>query len=178
MRPLVHRLPVLFAAVLALFLSGCILSEGPLFDTADAVTPLEPGRYEARERADDGTFKPTGKAVTLTLAGTTYTMSEEGQDPVPFTLYEEADGLFVAMAHDPDEPEAGYAPLRIEGGEIVFWAAVCEVAEDNGVLANYPQIENDGLSCTLPDKDTLVAFLGAYAATAQPDFRYVLVNRT
>ena len=174
------RLASLVRAVLAgvagLLLCGCILSPEPLLDAASAVTPLSAGTYQAMARQDDGTFAPEEDNVQIELNGNVYTMIE-GEDRLDFTLHEAPGGLLIGMTTDKDTSETGYAVLRLDCKEIVFWAAVCEVAEDGGIVEKYPGIETDGLSCTIPDRDTLVAFLSDYAAVAQADFRYVPLGR-
>lgn len=169
--PLTTLIRFALVGAACLFVSGCILSPAPLFDEADAVTPLTPGKYTERSRQEDGSFRDEA-VVTLALNGKVYALSgDDERDPVNFTLHDGGNGLLIAMAIE--EGEGGYAIVRAEGEEIVNWASVCEVADDLGVLANYPGIENDGLSCSVPDAGTLKAFLTDYAAAAKPDFRYV-----
>ena len=55
------------------------------------------------------------------------------------------------------------------------WAAACDVASDIGVLADFPGVEDGEGNCMIPDRDTLIAFMTAYASKAEPDYKYVPV---
>lgn len=159
------------AAVLCMVLAGCIVSPTRFFDPEEGLTPLEPRRYEEQARQEDGTYVRED-TVTLELEDTTYTLTgDDNRDPVSFTLHDAGEGLLIAMALEGEE--AGYALVRIEEDAVLMWAAVCQVADTQGIVAAYPGIEDDGLSCTIPDRETLVAFMRDYAGAAEPDFRYI-----
>lgn len=165
----------LAVATFSLVLTACIISPQALFDEASAITPLATGSYEEQVRDSDGGFFAEA-IVTLERDGLVYTLTgDDGRDPVSFTLHDGDDGLIIAMAVE--EGEAGYAILRIDGDQILHWASVCEVAADEGVLADFPAIEDDGLSCTIPDLATLTAFMTAYAGKLPPDYTFVAISQ-
>lgn len=159
--------PLLFAALL---LAGCIVSESPLFDAEHGITPIAAGRYDELMRGDDGGFEQVD-TVTLAVEGNVYTLNgDDGRNPVHFTMHDAGKGLIVAMTVE--DGEAGYALLRAEDGEILHWAAVCEVASKLGIVEDHPGVEDDGLNCTIRDRETLVSLMRDYASHAQPDYRY------
>ncbi|MCB1477262.1 MAG: hypothetical protein KDJ53_14610 [Rhodobiaceae bacterium] len=165
------RIASVVAASIAL--AGCILSQGALFDSADAITPVAQGVYKEMARGESNAFEEVA-TVNVAIDGKTYNVSsEDGREPAIFTMHDGGNGLIITQIAE--DGEAGYALLRIENGEVLHWAAACDVASDIGVLADFPGVEDGEGNCMIPDRDTLIAFMTAYASKAEPDYKYVPV---
>lgn len=166
--PVFRVLPVVLAAAA---LAGCIISKGALFDTADAITPVPEGLYHEMARGEGNEFEAVAM-VTVSISGKTYTIKgDDDRDPATVTMYDGGNGLIVTMVADAEE--AGYAILRAENGEYLHWATTCDAAAEVGILADFPGIEDGEGNCVMPDRETLVAFMAAYAEKVEPDYKYV-----
>ncbi|MCB1481162.1 MAG: hypothetical protein KDJ55_04150 [Rhodobiaceae bacterium] len=167
----VFRIVPVFVAAIAL--AGCILSQDALFDVAEAITPVAEGRYQEMARGENNEFE-TVATVTVTINGNVYTATgDDDRDPAMFTMYDGGNGLIITMVVE--DGEAGYALLRAVDGELLHWAATCEVAGEIGILADFPGVEDNEGNCIMPERDTLIAFMTAYAAKVEPDYKYVPV---
>ena len=166
---------LLFAvAALALFLSGCISSKIPLFDEANAVTPVPAGPYDELKNNNGNWIKRS--SGTLRLDGRTYGwMEDHGASEQLFALYDVGNGFYIAAGRRRN-PQFG-DPYLYE---------LFEATED-GYLAYAPQCADlrkmrlpeklapivDGADCFYIDREALVQILRLWAERMLPTYRYI-----
>ena len=166
---------VLFTVTaLAFLLTGCISSKIPLFDEANAVTPVPAGRYDQLTN-NNGTLVKLGTG-TLRLDGRIYGWTEDrGAGEQLFALFDIGDGFYIATGRQRN-PRLG-DPYRYE---------LIEATED-GYLAYAPRCAElrkmwlperlkplvDGDDCFYVDREALEQVLRLWAGRMLPTYRYI-----
>jgi hypothetical protein len=124
-RRAMRRGRVALLAVLALGLSGCLVSEGPLIAPGDAAFPL-PDRASA-ERFTFGDDKKWAHQANDTAyrAGSGYVVTREDGDEMEMTLKHIAQNTFIAQVKNGDGGYM-YGLLVFQGNTIYEYAPDCE----------------------------------------------------
>lgn len=165
------------AAMAALVLAGCVVSEKPLFDPLSAVTPVAAGRYEQQELRDGKWV--TLRAGSLGLAGRTYEWKPDGEKDAPrFTVHEAGSEYFTlyALVTDGGKTKHYYALIKPTPEGILFYQPLCSDFRKlnlRGGLRPTKIVESD---CYYEDDAALSAALIAHAKALPPEFRYVRVG--
>jgi hypothetical protein len=162
------------AALAALALGACVVSEKPLFNPASALTPAKPGRYEQQEMRDGKWV--TVRSGTLSLSGRTYQWKADGEKEAPrFTVYEASSDHFTlyAVITDRGKTRHYYALVRPTPEGYLFYQPLCSdfrKLEMRVGLRPSKIVESD---CYYEDDAALSAALVAHAKASEPEFRYV-----
>jgi hypothetical protein len=114
---------LLTLAIVSIALAGCFTSKRPLFDPANAATPLgEGGRFVSYNRTSKG-FERDEK-IEVRLKGKGYDFIDEQGKVTPATLHPIGKDLFVAQAPN-DGGGYDYVVLRVSGSEVIGYAPSC-----------------------------------------------------
>ena len=128
------RIASVVAASIAL--AGCILSQGALFDSADAITPVAQGVYKEMARGESNAFEEVA-TVNVAIDGKTYNVSsEDGREPAIFTMHDGGNGLIITQIAD-----------RFSGQRTALMAEAAHVV---------PPIGAQGLNMSLGDLTALM----------------------
>jgi hypothetical protein len=182
-------LRVFMLVVLAMVITGCVVSEQPLFPAESAVTALAAGRFEEQDNRGAAEHKvgPWQKAGTgsLTLSDKTYTTKLDPKDNTPnpqgstFTLFDIGGGFFAAAGQSTKPSERiryAYELLQKDGNIVLSYGVIC-----GGIKAlqlpetSNPRVEGD--LCNFTGREALIAALQAYARSNVPKTRYLAVDR-
>jgi hypothetical protein len=158
----------------ALVLGGCVVSEQPLFDPINALTPAKPGRYEQQELRDGKWVKL--RAGSLTLSGNTYQWKADGEQDAPrFTVYEASSDYFTLHAELTEQGKTRqyYALVKPTPDGYLFYQVLCSDFRKLDVRIGLRPKKIVGSDCFFDDDAALSAALIAYAKAMQPEFRYV-----
>jgi hypothetical protein len=168
----------LMAAILALALGGCVVSEKPLFDASRAVMPALAGRYEQQEMRDGKWV--TVRAGTLRLNGRSYEWLPDKDKAAPrFSVFEAGSDYFTLYAlvqDDAGKPRHYYALVQPTPVGYLFYQPLCRDFRELKLrvgLRPAKVVEGD---CYFEDDAALSAALVAYAKALPPEFRYVRVG--
>jgi hypothetical protein len=125
-----QRIAAVLALALSTLLSGCFVSEKPVFAPSSAVRPLEAGRYALFEQLGDKEKPSEYMDVRLRADGGYDWVNEKGA-AVPVSLHAIGGGLHVAQVRETDEAKAkkqawGYALLKVNGREALVYVLECD----------------------------------------------------
>jgi hypothetical protein len=168
----------MLAALAALALGGCVVSEQPLFNPLSALTPAQPGRYEQQEMRERNWVMV--RAGTLTLSGRTYRWQvDDEKEPTPqFTVHEASSEYFTlySVLTDRGKTKHYYALIKPTPEGYLFFQPLCSDFRKLDLRVGLrPQkiVESD---CYYEDDAALSAALIAHAKVMAPEFRYVRVG--
>ena len=167
----------ILAALAALVLGACVVSEQPLFDPLSALTPAKAGRYEQQEMREGKWVKL--RAGTLSLSGRTYEWRADGEKEVPhFTVHEAGSDHFTLYAAltESGKTRHYYALIKPTPEGYLFYQPLCSDFRKLDVrvgLRPKKIVEGD---CFYEDDAALSAALIAHAKVTAPEFRYVPVR--
>ncbi len=172
----------LFAAALALALSGCYVSKQPFIGAANADYPLKDGaRLDA--------FAPEGKDWRLTKGrtvrrvGDRYVYAEDGekeQSP-PFLFKRVAKNRYVAQMSDTSDPgkvtEYYYQLIEFDGRTAIQYQATCNPRPEWVTRRLVEKVEDTSPQrCLFSTLEKLSTVLQEAAKNAAPEAKYVLKN--
>jgi hypothetical protein len=125
--------PLLLTA-LAFLLSGCFISERPMFQLADAAAPFgEGGRYVVYEHLGDGRYKRQEVFVIALQADRSYEFVNEKGATLAMSLHALGGDLFASQAKEKGKQHFGYIVFRVTAAEAVLFAPQCS-DQDKGAL--------------------------------------------
>jgi hypothetical protein len=124
-----RRIAAGLAFALSVLLSGCFVSDKPMFTPASAVRPLEAGRYALFERYSEPDKPSEYMDVRLRADGVYDFVNEQGAVN-PVTFHPIAGGFYVAQAGDipltgTDRKGYGYALFKVSGREALVYVVEC-----------------------------------------------------
>jgi|GEM_PF-2188943 len=125
-----QRIAALLALAMSFLLSGCFVSDRPMFAPASATLPLEAGRYALFERYGDQNKPSEYIDVKLRNDGGYDFVNEQGET-TPVSFHAIAGEVYVAQAGDVAQKETGkkgygYALFRISGREALVYVSECD----------------------------------------------------
>lgn len=167
----------MLAALAALALSACVVSEKPLFDSLSALTPAKPGRYEQQEMREGKWVKL--RTGTLSLSGRIYEWKADGEKEVPrFTVHEAGSDYFTLYAalNDRGKTKHYYALIKPTPEGYLFFQPLCSDFRQLDVRVGLRPKKVEGSDCYYEDDAGLSAALIAYAKAKPPEFRYVRIG--
>ena len=142
-------------AALALGLSGCLVSEGPLIAPGDAAFPL-PDRVSAER------FKPGESGgwehdtnESAYRAGASYIVTHEDGAELELTLERIAPNTFIAQTKG-DDGGYLYGLIVFQGNTIYEYAIDCD-AFDTSEMQRYGLVKKDDSDCTVTSSEGLSA---------------------
>ncbi len=161
---------VVAAVALAAILAGCVTSKQPLFDPAQAVTPLADGTL-IEESRNQGKWVKWG-TIKLVRDGRIYSAKSDRSDNVPnFALHDVGDGFYVAVHTRAPNKESIYALFEKQGDSYLYYAPICSEFQYVRLPRSlWPVI--DGEYCSYDNRETLVQALRVYARLSNPVARY------
>jgi hypothetical protein len=163
--------------VAALASAGCVLSEQPLFEPTQAVTPTPAGRYEQQDMRD-GRWVTIG-AGTLRLSGRGYEWKPDGETMAPqFTVYEAGSDYFALYAAITESGKTRhyYSLVRPTPEGYLYFQPLCSDFRKLNLRPGLRPTKIAGGDCYFDDSAALAAALVAYAKAMPPEFRYVRVD--
>jgi hypothetical protein len=159
-------------AVLALTLSGCLVSEAPLISSNDAAYPLA-----TEVRAER--FKPDGSGWThdenqrAYRSGASYILVSENGDEMEIMLKRIAEKTFIAQSKD-DHGSYMYGLLVFDGNTIYEYTPDCSDFQEAD-LGRYGFVKKEGDDCTVTSAAGLAsAYLAYLQSGAKPSGAYTL----
>ena len=158
--------------LLALALSGCLVSEQPLIASNDAAYPLA-----AEVRAER--FKPDGNGWAhdenqrAYRSGPAYILVSENGDEMEIMLKRIAEKTFIAQSKD-DNGSYMYGLLVFDGNTIYEYAPDCSDFQEAD-LGRYGFVKKEGDDCTVTSAAGLAsAYLAYLQSGAKPSGAYTL----
>ncbi len=175
------RLPLLarklLAAACALALSGCVLSEQPLFDPSTALTPAPAGRYEQQEMRDGRWTKL--RAGMLRRVGRAYEWKpDDNAAAVRFMVFEAGSNAFTLYAGitDAGKTKHYYALIKPSADGYLFYQPLCSDFTKLRLRAGLLPVKIVDGECYFADNAALSAALVAHAEAIPAEFRYVPIR--
>jgi hypothetical protein len=178
-------------AMLAAAVTGCVVSEQPLFPAESAVTPLAAGRFEEQENKGVAEQKvgPWQKVGTgsISLSGKTYATKLDPRDSAPnpemtagtFTLFGIGGGFFAAVGPNTkpsDRFRYIYELLQKNGDAVLRYGIICSGIKTLQLPdSSRPRVEGD--LCNFTSREALIVALQAYARSNVPTVRYLVIDR-
>lgn len=177
----VMRWLILTSAVL--LLSGCFISEKPLFSGKDAEQPLaEETKLAAFSLDNKGKRKKDGpQIVTLKRVEAGYLVTPVNDEPFSVLFDDIGDGYFVGLASEKDTAKPPlYGLFHKMGASWFAYLPVCsdfrDTAKANGKSLKDFHTEESGSDCRFNSYADLKAALIFLAAHSQPATEYVTVD--
>ena len=168
----------ILAALAALALSACVVSERPLFDPLSALTPAKAGRYEQQEMRDGKWVKL--RAGTLSLSGRTYQWKPDGEkeQAARFTVHEASSDYFTLYSAlvERGKPKHYYALIKPTPAGYLFYQPLCSDFRKLDVRVGLRPNKVVAGDCYYADDAALSAALIAHAKVTAPEFRYVAIQ--
>ena len=167
--------PLSFAvAALALLLSGCIASKIPLFEEAQAVIPLPPGRYDELVN-NNGNWERRATG-TLALDARVYGWKEDRAASEQLFLLYDVGNEFYVVAGRQRNPRLGdpylYELLEVTPDGYLAYAPRCADLRKLRLPQKLLPIV-DGSDCFYVDREALVQVLRLWAERMLPTYRYI-----
>ena len=134
-----RRIAAVLALAMGTLLSGCFVSDRPMFAPASAVRALEAGRYGLYERYGDQNKPSEYMTVRLRDDGVYDFINEKGAVN-PVTFHPIPGGFYVAQAGDvpqngTDKKGYGYALFKINGREALVYLMECNKQDKAKLVA-------------------------------------------
>jgi hypothetical protein len=131
-----QRLAAGFVLTLSTLLSGCFVSDRPMFPPESGVQALEPGRYALFEQYGDQA-KPS-EYMEIGQRGNIYDFINEKGAVNPVSFHPIAGGMHVAQVGGmpragSDQTGYGYALFKVNGREVLVYVVECD-KQDKAVL--------------------------------------------
>ncbi|MBI3678492.1 MAG: hypothetical protein HY243_17935 [Proteobacteria bacterium] len=176
---------VLSAAIvtlIALGLSGCFVSDKPLFDTKSAAYPFADGTHYIQYFTDDkGGWKEHGRG-TVTIKDGWYFAVNKGEhaDGMYFLLMAWGRNYLAEIKTENDKKQTMYmyGVLSPGGGGFLEYGAECSKFDPASLqkkgLITYKPGEED--NCHPTSLAALKTLMGTVLAKAKPDNKYVVVK--
>jgi hypothetical protein len=138
-----QRIAAVLALALSVLLSGCFVSEKPMFSAASAVRPLEAGRYALFDQYSDKDKPSEYMEVKLRGDGGYDFINDKGE-ATPVSLHAIAGGMHVLQAYeakkDSQKKGYGYALLKVSGREALVYIAECDKQDRKRLIARGVEI--------------------------------------
>jgi hypothetical protein len=135
------RMAAVLALAVSTLLSGCFISDNPMFPAASAVRPLEAGRYALFERDGDANKPDEYMDIKLREDGGYDFINEKGA-VTPVSFHAIAGGLHVAQVRgvptsqsDPARKGYGYALFKVDGREAQVYVLECDKQDRAKMIA-------------------------------------------
>ncbi len=166
-----------------LLLSGCFISDKPLFSPADAEQPLADGTKLAAFALDsDGKRKEDGpQTVTLKHIENGYLVSPSDDEPFRVLFDDIGDRYFIGVASDEDPTKSPLYGLFHQTGTSWFaYLPVCsdfrDLAKAQGKSLKDFHIADAESDCRFTSYEDLKSALMFLAAHGKPSTEYVTVD--
>jgi hypothetical protein len=167
-----RRALVLTLALLALPLSGCLVSESPLITSESATYPLA-NQVSAESLRRNGDAWEHSENNSAHRSGAAYFLVAENGEEVEFMLRQIAERTFIAQTKD-DQGKYMYGVLVFDGRMIYEYAPDCSDFREAD-LERYGFVKKDGDDCTVTSLTGLAnAYLAYLKSGAKPSTAYAL----
>lgn len=161
-------------AVLAVGLSGCLVSEDPIITSGEAAFPL-PDRVSAErlKPGENGGWQHDADE-TAYRSGTGYVVTHEGGDEMELTLKRIAQNTFIAQTKSGDGGFM-YGLLVFQGNTIYEYGIDCDDFSPSELQRYGLLKKDDGDDCTVTSAQGLAAgYLAQLQKGKNPNGAYVL----
>lgn len=155
----------------ALALSACLTSDGPLFDAKNArATPFADGTYDACQYEEDAAA-PDCKAMRIEHDGSgLYRLAPEDEDEVTFARFKRASrGVYAAQLWGEDDDDPFYFLTTRNGAELTMSMIVCEdlpqAFRDRYSARGELVVEEGATTCVAKTAGAVVAAARAWLGT-------------
>ena len=131
------RIATVLVLALGTLLSGCFVSEKPMFTPQSAVRPLEAGRYGLFEQYGDQNKPSEYMEVKLRDDGGYDFINDKGA-ATPVSFHAIGGGIHVAQVREKKDAEKkafGYALFQIKGREALVYVLECDKQNRAKLLA-------------------------------------------
>jgi hypothetical protein len=167
-----RRALVLTLALLALTLSGCLVSESPLITSESAVYPLA-NQMNVERLRPNGDGWEHNEDNSAHRSGDAYILVSESGEEIEFMLYRIAEKVFIAQTKD-DQGHYMYGFLVFDGRMIYEYTPDCSDFREAD-LSRYGFVKKDGDDCTVTSISGLGnAYLAYLKSGAKPSGAYAL----